>query len=205
MSGCRRAVSIAAGNSAVRTRRSIHEPRLPDCCDPTLDVGAQQPFGVVLVLHLMPDPHERPAAKTLQDYSRVRVGEIDPADDAEHERRRLRDCEQAPRLVERADCLYQHRASDTVLMESWSKIIRTEAAPNDCDVLGEKGILGDVRVPEMLVRVDDHAGTGASPGIRPSARRSSQSPGGSFSSKSRTSSATSAGERHPARTHATAG
>ena len=50
----------------------VHEPRLADRCDPTLDVGAQEPFGVGLVVHLMPDPDERAAAETLRTTPRRR-------------------------------------------------------------------------------------------------------------------------------------
>jgi hypothetical protein len=72
----------------------------------------QEPLRVRLVLHLVPDADQR--AVELRELGGDVGGEVDPADDAEDERRGARELEQLARLVERAARLDEHGAGHTV-------------------------------------------------------------------------------------------
>src|SRR5581483_342121 len=112
--------------------------------------------------------------------------QVDPADDAEDERRVER--EQLARLVERVARLDDDRAVDAVAAQQRLEVLRAVAA---AEVVRQPRIVSGLGIPEVLVRVDDHAS-------------SAHSASGTSTPASRTSSSTSAGVRQPTSVVATA-
>jgi hypothetical protein len=101
------------GQLAWAHEQVVDEPCFPDRREPALDVGAEEPPRIGLVVHLVPDADEH-AVEIAQLPFDV-AGEVDPADDAEHERRCRGDREQRLGLVEGVARLHDDGAADAVL------------------------------------------------------------------------------------------
>src|SRR5690348_11473482 len=78
-------------------------------------------------------------------------GQVDPADDAENERRGQRDGKQFSGFVEVVPSLDYNGADHAVLVEQRLKIFGTVAPSQWSHVFSHPGVVGCGRVPEVLV------------------------------------------------------
>lgn len=170
-------------------KQVVRESRLADDRDARLDIGAEEPVVVGLVVDLMPHADQWPF-QPLQ-LGRDVAGEVDPADHSENERRGPGELEQLACFVERRPRLYDNGAVDRVFAQERLELRRTEPPAKRRKRARHPRVLRACRVPEVLVGVDDH----------PS---SLQSAGGSSSPARWTSSATSSAVRQPTSTDTTA-
>src|SRR3954453_9250778 len=166
-------------------------------------------------MHLIPDPDELVAARQLTQpldgIAERRIAQVGPADHADHERRRMRKPQEFLGLVQRGPALHHDAGVDLVLVEQRREIGRAEAAPDRSHLVAlHPGIVGQCRVPEMLMRIDAD-GHGASPGngdrgsTSSRARSSCQNAGGTCVFAIATLSAASTAERAPCSATVTAG
>ena len=137
-----------------------HEPALLDRVEAGLDLGPGEPPRVGLVVRRMADPDE-PRPEPGERTAGLRGGEVDPADDAEHERRRRRRREERRRLGERGLRLNRDGAVDAVRAQQRPELVGAEASPDRRQLFREPGVVRAGRVEEVLVRVDSH-GTASS-------------------------------------------
>ena len=86
---------------------------------------------------------------------KIRIGEVDPADDAEHEGGRRGRLEEPACLVECGTCLDEHRSADAVLAQQRREVVWAEGATDRRELIRQPGVVGERGIPEVLVRVDD--------------------------------------------------
>ena len=142
------------------------------------NVVAQQPIGVGFVVNQMTYPDEtapvRSAHEVFERPLYSRVGQVDPSDDARDEIDARGGREKVSRLLGAARGLHQPGRVDAVLGQHRAQVFRAKPPPNWRVRFGHPGVLGDRRIPEVLMRVDE-AST-ASPPERPGSLTNADAP-----------------------------
>lgn len=138
----------------------VGEAGLADGGDPALDVVSHQPFGVGLVVDLVPDGDQVLAVgsgfELGDDLTDGRVGQVHPSDGAGDEIGRGCDLEEVLGLLEARDRLDHDRPVDAVGLEPGTEIPRTALALENHEIVGHPVVvvIPVGRVPEVMMGVD---------------------------------------------------
>src|SRR5439155_9224434 len=120
-------------------------------------------------------------------------GEIHPSHDAADELVGGGGVQELARLLDAGNCLDQDRLLDTVVGQQRPQVVGAEWPPDRGQLVAHPRVFAARGVPEVVVGVDDHASSNG------------HSSSGMSAWKARTFSSTSATDRHPVSTVATAG
>src|SRR5256714_2252725 len=162
----------------------VHQPGGPDGAQPAEHLGPAEPARVGLVLYLVPDAGQPFAARAGTErgdpVGDVGGGEVDPADHAlDQPIVGAGRGEELGGLPLVADRLYQHRVRHPAVGDLPQVVDRVRAAQRSQGIAVHPRVLVLDRVPQVVVRIDDHdVGTGASGRSRPCAINSCHSSGG---------------------------
>ena len=175
--GLQRGRQLSGANKDV-----IGQPGLPHRGDPVLHIFTQQPRRIGLVVDLVTDAdQEAPTLAPAESGQGLRhrpIGQVHPADHAGDELVFRGGLEELARLLQARDSLDDHRSVDAVRVEQRLQVARVEAPANRGQVIPHPRILAVGGIPEMVVGIDHHQGTGALATRRPSALSSSHAAGG---------------------------